>query len=69
MLVLAFQAGSTRNKWDQGGGGREQRGLSPRSYCHKCNTLLNSNHLVNECLRNEALIKLKEIGLEMEEEH
>ena len=25
--------------------------------------------MVNECLRNEALIKLKEIGLEMEKEH
>ena len=40
-----------------------------RPHCTKCNTLLNSNHLVNECLRNEALSKLKEIGLELEEEH
>ena len=26
-------------------------------------------HLVNKCLRNEALSKLKEIDLEMEKEH
>ena len=46
-----------------------QRVEESRLHCLKRNTLLNSNHLINECLRNEALIKLKEIGLEMEEEH
>ena len=46
-----------------------QRVEGSRPFCNKCNKVLNSNHLVNECLRNEALSKLKEIGLEMEEEH